>query len=323
MKVIPLQLDHLDDAAALFGEQYRALRVQVPVLPIRYEQKGVALDLLAAFFSSSLGVAAFEGGRLVGFLAGQVLPNFRGKRAIYSPEWASSAALADSRCIYEAMYAQAAASWVEAGALAHLVVQLAHDRASLEGWHWLGFGMLAADAVRDLHSVEGPVAGVKIRRGDLADVDLALALNGALRRHIASSPTFLLTEAAGRSHYEEWLANPACSFWLAYQGEEAVAYLEVGPASHDASTVIVDPGTASIMGAFTREDARGGGVGAALLERALQWARGQGYERLAVDFEPANLLAARFWRRHFAPVSYALVRFLDDRFAQPAGNSVT
>jgi len=60
---------------------------------------------------------------------------------------------------------------------------------------------------------------------------------------------------------------------------------------------------------YTR-DVRGQGIGAALLNRVVQWANEQGYVRCAVDFEPTNVLAARFWMRHFRPVSYALVRYI-------------
>lgn len=43
--------------------------------------------------------------------------------------------------------------------------------------------------------------------------------------------------------------------------------------------IIRDEGTASITGAFTVEEARGQGVGAAVLARAIQWARDEGYCR--------------------------------------------
>jgi GNAT superfamily N-acetyltransferase len=136
-----------------------------------------------------------------------------------------------------------------------------------------------------------------------------LALVGALHHHLVSPPVFLdAQEKDERAHYQQVLQNPGKAVWLAYDGTEAVAYLETGPASHDASTIIVDERTTSITGAFTREQARGHGVGTALLNRALEWARAQGYERCAVDFEPMNPLAARFWLRHFQPVCYALVR---------------
>jgi GNAT superfamily N-acetyltransferase len=60
---------------------------------------------------------------------------------------------------------------------------------------------------------------------------------------------------------------------------------------------------------------RGQGIAAALLNRSLEWARAGGFQRCAVDFEPMNILAARFWTRHFAPVCYAFVRQVDERIA--------
>ena len=42
---------------------------------------------------------------------------------------------------------------------------------------------------------------------------------------------------------------------------------------------------------------------------------GQGYVRCAVDFEPENVLGARFWLRAFQPVCYSLFRQVDERAA--------
>jgi GNAT superfamily N-acetyltransferase len=101
--------------------------------------------------------------------------------------------------------------------------------------------------------------------------------------------------------------------WLADHQGEAVAYMRLGPASEDACTIIRDDKTCSITGAFTSEKARGRGIATALLDRSLRWARAQAYERCAVDFEPMNPLATRFWLRHFEPVCYTLVRHVDER----------
>ncbi len=81
------------------------------------------------------------------------------------------------------------------------------------------------------------------------------------------------------------------------------------------SPLIYDEKTTSISGAFTREKARGGGIATALLNRSLEWAHAAGYERCAVDFEPMNPLATRFWLRHFEPVCYTLIRHVDKREA--------
>jgi len=219
------------------------------------------------------------------------------------------------------MYMHLAARWVANGCFTHLIVVLAHDREGIEGWHWLGFGLGAADAVRDLTPAEGPLcAHITIRRGGPQDIEQVMRLTAALQRHLAAPPTFLAClEREDRASHEEWLADPACAVWLACEGTEAVGFMKQGPASTDASGIICDEGTTSIVGAFTNESARGKGIGTALLNRSLAWARSEGYDRCAVDFEPMNIPAVRFWTRHFEPVCYALVRHVDERTAWAHG----
>jgi GNAT superfamily N-acetyltransferase len=261
-------------------------------------------------------VAALRGGELAGFLAAWVLPEFKGRRTVYSPEWGNAARHGESRRVYEAMYAHLSARWVADGCGTHLIGALAHDRAAIEGWHWLGFGMIAADAVRGLDAVPGPVADVVLRRGRVEDAHTARALDEALRRHLASAPTFLFDEEEGEDGdavAAGWLRDPANALWLAYRDTEVVAGMKIGPANPNACTLIRDEGTASIVGAFTVPEARGGGIAAALLNRSLAWARDEGYVRCAVDFEPMNVLAAHFWTRYFQPICYALIRHVDER----------
>jgi GNAT superfamily N-acetyltransferase len=316
MKVVPLSEEHLQDAAALVSRRYQGLREQVPSLPPRYAEVRTLLPMLRDIAGAGPGVAAIHGGRLAGFLSSWLIPSFRGKRSAFSPEWANGADLENSPRIYEAMYTHVSASWVADGYTTHLIGLLANDRDGLAGWHWLGFGMLAADAVRDLQPAPGPDTNVEIRRAGLRDLEQVQALHEALAQYMAAPPIFLVrAHERDRSYYEEWLQNPDRAIWLAFQDGDAVAYIRQGPASEDASTIIYDDKTTSITGAFTRERARGGGIATALLNRSLVWARAKGYERCAVDFEPMNPLATRFWLRHFQPVSYAVVRHIDERAA--------
>ena len=65
--------------------------------------------------------------------------------------------------------------------------------------------------------------------------------------------------------------------------------------------------------------ARGGGVGAALLDHACAWGRARGLHYALVGWETANLLSDRFWRgRGFQPLSYRLLRGVDERAAWAA-----
>jgi GNAT superfamily N-acetyltransferase len=135
-------------------------------------------------------------------------------------------------------------------------------------------------------------------------------LEQGLRDHLAASPTFLRYPDLERDELAAVLADPAVATLLAVDEQRPLAFLRIGPHSTDASTIIRDPGTASITRALTRADRRGEGVASALLDAALDWARANGYVRIAVDWESANLLANRFWPRHFNVVGITLGRRL-------------
>jgi GNAT superfamily N-acetyltransferase len=296
------------------------LRQSVPFLPDRGQGAEDVLPQLQELIAQSTGVAALRRSQLVGYLIGFTLLEFRGRRAVYSPEWANGAHLESSREIYAQMYSRLSAQWAADGSLTHLIGMLAHDHEGIEGWHWLGFGLAAADAVRGLDPVQGPRAEVQVRRAGSRDAAQVMPLTDALERHLATAPTFLASvEREDRVSLEEWLADSGNALWLAYDGVEVLGLMRLGPASDDACDIIVDEGTTSITGAFTRECARQRGVGAALLNRSLEWARSEGYARCAVDFEPMNVLGARFWTSHFDPVCFTLARRLDENIAPAHG----
>jgi GNAT superfamily N-acetyltransferase len=85
------------------------------------------------------------------------------------------------------------------------------------------------------------------------------------------------------------------------------------PGHQGGCQITQDEKTVSITSAFTQEHARGKGIAMALLNRSLEWARAEGYERCAADWEPMNVPAARFWPRRFELVCYSLMRCIDER----------
>jgi len=316
LELVTLEEKHLADAAALVCARYRSLRERVPQLPARYEDVEVVSPMLAGLVGQVPGVVALQGARLVGFLLGFVLPNYQGRRTVWSPEWANGAELEESHWIYQELYTYLAPRWLANGCFAHVVSLLPHDRQGLEAWHWLSFGMHAVDALRDLSPVAGGAADVAVRRAEEEDMEVVAALDEGLWRHLAAAPALVAFPGwPERPRHEEWLRDPGKVCWLASIGGEPVACMVIGPAHEEACTIIQDDKTSSITGAFTRAEARGRGVATALLNRVLAWSRSEGYERCAVDFEPMNVLAARFWTSYFQPVCYSVMRYVDERLA--------
>jgi GNAT superfamily N-acetyltransferase len=311
--ITSLSENHLEDAAALVTARYKALRERVPLLPPRYEEVGTILHMLRDLTGEGSGVVAIRADRLVGFLSGFVIPEFLGKRSIYSPEWANGAELTESRRIYEQMYAHISARWVADGCFTHAISLLGHDREGIECWQWLGFGLATVDGVREPEMVEGIPAQVRVRQASVENAREVAELVAGLQRHMAAAPTFWIHEMEDS---ENWLAKPGHVAWLAYEAGEAVGCMGLEVGHVGGCEVLQDEKTISVENAYTVEGVRGKGIGTALLNRALEWAKGQGFARVAVDFESMNILATRFWMKWFEPVCYSLIRSIDERVAR-------
>jgi len=311
-EIAPLRPDHLRDAAGLFASAYRAARRRQPLLPAGHEDPAQVLLKLERLARGRPGVAAVRGGRLVGYLLGQVLPAFRGRRSAYVPEWAHAARGPGRLDVYRAMYARLSEHWVAEGCLSHLITVLANDRAVTEGWFWLGFGMIAVDAVRDSRPPPPAGAEIDIRLASPADAGRIAKFATAIRRHMEAAPVFVpFAGAVSEQDVRGWLADPGQAVFIACRDGKPAGCIHIQPANPSAAWAIQDTGTASIKGAFTRPQCRGVGVATTLLARAVRWADDNGYRRCAVDFEPQNLPAARFWLRHFQPVCYSVQRHLN------------
>lgn len=312
LKIEPFSNRHLRDAALLAADRYQGLQAVVPSLPAQYGDVSRLLPMLVDLKESASGVVALESDDLVGFLLSFTIDDFRGRRTALSPEWANAAVSGRSGRVYEAMVATAAEHWYADSATSFLPVLFADDHEAADTLFRLGFGMLAMDAMRDLSPPQGSCADVRITRAMVDDLEPMMALSTGLVKHLQAAPVFLLQyELPDRDQLANHLQDEALCYFLAWQDDQPVAFMKIGPATQDASTIIRDEGTASITGAYSLPDVRGQGMGTALLARCIDWAREAGYIRCGVDFEPTNVEANRFWRRHFQPVCFGVQRLLN------------
>jgi GNAT superfamily N-acetyltransferase len=311
---ISFKSEHVAACARLFSRKYRTARKKVISMPACYEHHERIVPLLTDMTKRSPGIVALQHGEIVGYLGGQLLAEWRGRRTVYVPFWAHAADQGDEERIYREMYTHLASRWIANGCYTHLITTLAHDRATREALSWMGFGMVVVDAMRDMTRLSAPAVDVSIKQADAKDLKTIVALDHELTMYLAGPPMFMpLIEKRGTPYHEEWLAKPSHALWLASHGGETVAFLKMCPL--DVNYLVTDEKTIWIQGAYTTEHARGKGIGTRLLDHALAWAQGQGYRRCAVDFESDNALACAFWLQHFQPVCFSLARLVDPRIA--------
>ena len=317
------EIRHIPSAAALVAERYAALRKLIPALPSSYEDPERFASLLHKIAPRGTGTVAVDGDRLVGFVTGVKIDSFRSFPTRFSPEWANGALLGHSRAIYESLYSRVAELWQGEGPVGHLVLQFPFDEDAIETWGRLGFGMAVGDGVRaldpdpdlDSNSLKQDTDDLRgdivIRRATSIDREAIHALIQGLEAHLVAPPIYLRDHSFSTlEQVDEKLADRSQAVFVALCDEEAVGYLEIGPASNNASTIIRDPGTASITGAYTCPSFRRRNLGRNLLACAVGWARDEGYVRCAVDFESMNIPGYAFWSRHFDLVCVGMFRVI-------------
>ncbi len=315
IEIVPFSDDHLEHAASMVSARYQAERNLAQFLPAKFEDSDAILPHLRNLAQGVPGIAAIRDGRLAGFLLA-FLTLFRGVRTAYSPDFGHAADSVGGWDIYRKMYASLSRRWLAHGCFSHGVTLFAHEREAIDAWFSLGFGLTVIDALRDASSVQRSVADIEIRRATPEDVDLVTPLELALRRHLARSPIFIpLIIDEGRKNPEHWLPDSANALWLAFQDDNVVAFMRLEPAGFEVMP-ISEKTTVAITRAFTKENVRGQGIGTALLNHSLDWARSVGYKHCSVDFESANIPGSWFWLgKDFQPVCYSLTRRVDDRLA--------
>jgi GNAT superfamily N-acetyltransferase len=320
IEITTLLPTHVPAAAAIVAARFAGLRETVPALPGAWASEATLRRLIDELIGRGAGSAAVRDGTLVGFQAATLIDG-HGGRWSYTPDVGHGVAAppaVDASRVIAALYASLAERWVREACLEHVVTVFADDTAARDTFGRLGFGQNVIDLVRDLGPIDAgaPPPGITVRRAGADDAASIQQLDLALRAHLTASPIFLRTSPAVPAEIQRrTLADPATATFLAEADGAPVAFLRIGPAATDVATIVRDPGTASITGAFTLATLRGDGVATALLRDALRWAVDGGYARVAVDHESANGEAVRFWARHFTPVTISLSRRLSPRIA--------
>jgi GNAT superfamily N-acetyltransferase len=328
----PLRDDMLGTAGALLAERHQRDRRAAPALPAAPVDPDVAAAAVEAALTRprASAAAALRGGRLSGYMAGDVLIDPLWGRAAWVRLAGWALAPGESAELLRDLYAALAAEWVRRGVFDHYAIVPAADAAALAAWHSLGFGIEQVHAIADLDdrlAEPAPVAGLTLRRASPADAGQLAELSDLIWRHQTQSPVWapMLPEmAAGRAaSYASMAEDDEAIVWLALDGERALGFQAYFPAEPAPESLLTPAACVELSVAGTRPEARGRGVGLALTRHGLAAARAAGARHCLSDWRSANLLVSRFWpRQGFRPVAYRLARRVDPRIAWANGGDM-
>lgn len=308
MQIVDFTVAYIEPAAQLARQNYEEERGHVPALP--------PVDLLPdlrEFAENRLGVAAFCGGELVGFLC-CYKPwdrHFGLTKGTFSPIHAHGAVKNDRAKIYDRLYQAASEKWVSNGILSHAVGLYAHDGEAIDSFFQNGFGNRTIDAIRETAPLKAVPSGYEFRKARTDEAQQLAALNDGLVAHLRTPPMFMpFFDQINPDDIAQWMLEEHHGYFAAYDQEKMIAYIKLQPTGE--TFACDDPSMMNISGAYALPEYRGG-MYAGLLSWTVDRLREQGYTRLGVDFESFNPTARSFWLKHFTAYTHGVVRRIDER----------
>jgi len=314
LKIVDFNHEHIDDAKKLALANYEEERKHVHELPAIE-----TIPDLAGFAENGLGVTAFKGNNMVGFLCCYE-PNdnaFGSTRVkgIFSP-MGGNAAVSDTAenqaKIYAAMYQSAGEKWVRAGAVSHAVCLYAHDMGTQMQFYRYGFGLRCVDAVRSMDLIECiPCDDYSFTELGLEDCSDVYKLGINLNEHQRTSPYFMNRISGTFDQFEnDYLTDKVTRYFGAKKNNELCAYLSLTDGGE--TFIACGDDYKHINGAFCSPEHRGKGVYQNLLNHVIVVLKNEGITRLGTDFESFNPAGSGFWLKHFKAYTHSVVRRIDE-----------
>ena len=288
-------------------------------MPGKYGEAETVIDRLTWICSEYHGVVALEEERLIGFMIGMVIPEFKcSNKGVYVPEWGHGAIVEGQKYIYDKMYTHLADKWADEGCVSTAISILANEKEKIDQWFWNCFGMFVVDGARRLELIphkNNP--DITIRHADENDIEDLIPLLKEHDEYMRGATTFLDHESGDeKERIKNSLTEEGRTVWLAIHNGEIIGMMNSQVNSDDACTIVQDVGTVSILTTHVKKQYKGFGVGKQMVNEVINWGVENGYERCSVDFESANMEARRFWTKHFDVVCCSLIRYIDDRLVK-------
>ncbi|HCA28282.1 MAG TPA: GNAT family N-acetyltransferase [Ruminococcaceae bacterium] len=308
MQIIDFTHDHITEAQNLALQNYKEERSFVPALP-----EIDTIPDLSEFADNHMGVAAFEGNKMIGYLCSISpferpfqIPDILGA---YSPLHTHGAVIESRAKIYAMMYQSAAEKWVKAGATNHAITLYAHDIAAQTQFFNYGFGMRGVDAI---HAIENhSIAHTEMDFTELSpmEFDDIWPLSEKLIDHFRQSPMFIRFKHSTKDEFWQINKQQNPRYFAVKDKGEIIAYIKI---SDNSETFISrNSSMKNICGAFCLPEYRGKGLYKNLLHYVENQLHQENYTLFGVDFESFNPTAYGFWLKHFDAYTCWVARRID------------
>lgn len=312
MEIRSIEEEDYKEALALAKESYQEeCRACSHLIRANFENE--LKEILSRLFQNAYGKAAFENGRMIGYLAfaGPWEGFFGQVKGVFSPLGGSAFIGPDRNKLASRLFQASAAELAADGIFCIGICLYGHDLEVGQSFTMNGFGIRCSDAILDLAETG------RIEKSErVYDIEELLGeekrrvwtLKLGLVKHMASSPIFFPTPTA---HMEDWFERDDIRVFAAKDKNGIIGCMAF---SADGESFISEhPRVANICMAYVDEAYRKTGAANQLLEHVRKEAKSSGMTHLGVDYETMNPTALHFWTKHFEPYTYSYVRRLDER----------
>ncbi len=285
-----------------------------PLLPIKFSKGKTIIPMLKNIVDSYPASVIVNNERLYGYMCGITFNDFRGKPAVYVPEWAHSSVIDNRPFIYEKIYTNISKGWVDHGYKTHLIRVNANEKDCIDALFLLGFGVFLIDAIRPCEKLQGEFnPHIRVKKATEDHIDLIIEMTNKLVTHLAKPPCYMpLREVPDRRDILQEMRSNNHVKWIAYYKDEPAGFISSEDFNQTGRADIVnDKSIRCIKDAFVEIHHRGLGIGKSLLNVLLMEAKSNGYKSCSVDFESDNLSARRFWLKYFIPFCISLRKVID------------
>ena len=298
----------MDAAAALVAHEHRAAVDRGVLVPRTFLDVATCRTALTGLLTDGFsGVVAIDGAECVGVMCvrSDAGVGFAPAHGVAVDPGAND----PTRIVVELLVALDHTLSAQ-GAWRLTIDHVEHDRLAMALYD-AGFGRVGVYAVRATHPTHG-APQIEVRAGTAADLDVIAALSHIEFLHRSTPPIYGLDPVRSvdvtRAQHAQLLEAGAVHLLARRDG------VDVGLLTIERSAPaprLCPPSGPYIGPTATHPDARGRGVGRALVAAAVDWVAAAGDAFIGVDFDAANPLSRPFWLGNgFQPTGYRVRRVI-------------